>query len=288
VNNNYVKYTAIPELLPLHPGDELIIASDLTKLAFLARRKEGDFSIPLFMQAFKTKLGNSSTLLVPAYNHDLKDGDRYNPGKTLPVTGSLASGLLNDPSFKRTANPLHSFLVWGKNSAFYTSLNNTSSFGGNSPFAFFGEHKAIMLCIATGVADALTYVHYFEEKYRVPYRTYRKLKIHVQSDIPGTDVREYLLYAKKKGWTMNLPALEQKFRQEGLITETLINNIRFQMVDINRASRIIESDIKENRAGSIARFDYTLFLKEHVKAYLYKLNFYKSKGDRIRKYTGLF
>ncbi len=102
-------------------------------------------------------------------------------------------------------------------------------------------------------------------------------------DGKSSENRAYTLYAKKTGWTIDLLPLEEKLKEKALIKEYFINEVKFQILNINEIHSIIENDIKNNKAASIAYFDAKLFVKETIKDYLYKLNLYKTKGERIRQ-----
>lgn len=283
MQKKYVKYQQIVQELPVNQGDELIIASDLTRMAFQTMRREGGFDIRKFLRSFMEVLTPEGTLLIPAYNHDLKSGDFFDPEKTRPVTGSLALSLLGDDQFKRTRNPLHSFYVWGKYAHSYAGLANKSSFGKDSPFAYFAGHQTKMLCISTHIADALTYTHYLESLHQVPYRKEKTIKIKYRIG-EQLDERLFSIYAKKKGWINDFTLLEKVLLEKGAAKEMTINGLRFQLLDINAAKKIIEDEIAGSR---VAYFNFKLFFKELLKEYLYKLKLYKTTVERIRQNTNL-
>ncbi len=280
--HQYIRYKELIKCFDIHAGDELIIASDITRLALAARKHELGFDINAFINSIKEHLTEKGTLLIPSYNYHLKSGDVFDIKNTRPITGVLALAVMNNHGFERTQHPLHSFMVWGKNKDKYLSLKNKSSFGIDSPFSLFAPHKTKMLCISTRVADSLTYVHYYEEKAKVSYRFRKKILINYVDKESKSSQREYSIYAKKPGWISDFTYLQKKIREAGIIEEYVYNGISFQLLTLDHAAEIIEKEVFNNKARKIRRFSPALFLKTSLKPYLYKLKLFKTTTDKIR------
>lgn len=261
----------------------LVLTADLTRLAFAARRHEGAFRTEDLIVGFLDLLGAEGTLAIPSYNFNLRDGDHFSRKKTLPVTGALASAALGMEAFSRSGNPLHSFLAAGKMSGEIASLNNKSSFGSDSPFAFFLKHGASMLVVGVPLSEAFTMVHHAEETNRVKYRTTRKMKIFLEDERRWA---EYSLFSKKPGWTMDMAGLEQLLISRGIARSFEINRVSCTLVGLEPAFRVVLEDIRENRARNIARFSPKLYLRDQAKAILSVFGF-QTLGDKISHDPGL-
>ncbi len=281
-NTKYIPYQEIINHLPVEAGDTLIIASDIIKIAFLAKRKEGSFDVNSLINSIQQKLTQEGTILIPSYNHNLISGQSFDIRKTKPITGALALAALNRDDFTRSRHPVHSFLVWGKNSQFYTSLDNVSSFGPDSPFAYFSQQNAKMLCIATRLADAFTYTHYVEECEKVNYRMIKKLVLNYTDNSGLTTNRNFTVYAKKRGWNFNLESLEERMKKEHYLSEYEMNNQLFQLITFSGSYDTISGVIKSGKRSRPAYFDIRLYVKELLKDYLYNLKLYRSTADKIK------
>ena len=197
--------------LDIKPGSLVWVAADITRMALAGRRIEPPFDVNNFIDTIKQVLGKGGTLVIPAFNFNLRNGDTFSPSNSLPITGALAVAALKRPEFIRTQNPLHSFLVWGEHAEALAALDNRSSFAADSPFSFLLEHHGKMLLIDTSIRAAFTFVHHVEEMEKVRYRKYKKILInveHTEEETRGqgeeeTRGREVLLYAKKPGWNMD-------------------------------------------------------------------------------------
>ena len=277
---DYISYKQIPFNLNINRGDTIVLASDITRLAMISMKKEGGFDANLLIDAFQEKLGKEGTLLIPAYNFNLKSGDEFSPVNTPPVTGALSLLAFHRSDFVRTWHPLHSFMVWGKHAMMFCDLKNKSSFGKNSPFALMEQLNARMLFAGTKPADALTFTHYIEESLSVKYRKYIKMNIDYVDDHNMHELKEFLFYRKKPGWTMVMDRLESLLN-EIYIEDKDVNGIRFCLLELTKAGQIIRKDIVSNDAKNIADFSANLYLKDVVKRILYKFRRYQTVHDRI-------
>lgn len=286
-SQNYIPLTELPHLLAIQPGDALLIASDLTRLAILALRKGQAFTPDLLIDRFLDKIGPEGTLILPAFNFNLRNGDTFDPLHTVPVTGALAEAAFKRKDFLRTCHPLHSFLVAGKDARLLAAMNNTSSFGPDSPFSYFKENNVKMVMIGTNVTDSFTFVHHVEELERVKYRSYRTLSIHYAGPDRNPEAKDFSIYAKKAGWTLNLSLLEALFREKDLLKQCNFNGIPCSQIRLGEAFPVIRDDIRSNHAGNISRFSVKLLLKEKMKRVLSSLHLHQTLTERIHRAAGV-
>lgn len=279
--SNYIPYTEIATKLDISEGDVVLLTSDILKLAMKSRKMEGQFSAARFLESFMEALGNSGTLLIPAYNFDLESGDAYSIKKTIPMTGSLAIAAMKMEGYIRTAHPLHSFLVWGKDAGELSQMDNKSSFGQDSPFAYLHDKNALMVFAGTGIAEAMTFTHYVEACEKVKYRKHKNLSIKY-TDIEGiSNLREYNIFSKKPGWTMDMGTLEESLSQAAM-QQIIINEVPFSMLRCKEAFEYIRNDIRENKAASIARFNMKLYFRDVIKQCFLRYNIFRTTYGKIR------
>ena len=279
-------YLDMVRQLDIKPGSLVIVTADLTRMALLGRRKEVGFNIDHLIDCLKQCLGKGGTLVIPSFNFNLKNNNYYHPARSLPVTGALATAAMKRLEFLRTKNPLHSFLVWGKYAEALAALDNQSSFAADSPFAFMKEHQAKMVLIDTTISAAFTFVHHVEEMEKVSYRKYRKIRIFVGENDGKPARKEYLLYAKKPGWTMDLEGLEKLLIEQQIAKKILINQVPFTLVDLETAYPVIANDILHNNAKNLARFNPVLYLREKAKSMLASVGIH-TLADKISHDPGL-
>lgn len=277
----HVPYQKIPSVLGIRRGDFVIIASDITRLAMVSKRKEGSFVADKFIDSFQKQVGREGTLMIPSFNFNLRSGDEFSPVTTPPTTGALSLLAFHRSDFVRTRNPLHSFMVWGRMAGKLASLQNLSSFGKDSPFAVMKDCHAKMVFIGVKPADALTFTHYVEEDAGVTYRKYKNIRIRYFDEQNLSASKDFLLYAKRRGWTMRPDRLQQLLKQDLLKTRQ-INGIYASVLPLDKTYNLIYNDIRENNAKNIAAFDPGIFFKDLMKEILYTFKGFRTTGDKIK------
>ncbi|MCK4568802.1 MAG: AAC(3) family N-acetyltransferase [Bacteroidales bacterium] len=277
----YIPYREIAGKLQIQNGDVVLLTSDILRLAMRARKTEREFSAEAFLESFIEVLGPDGTLLIPAYNFDLENGDAYDISKTEPMTGSLAVAAMHIDGFIRTTHPLHSFLVSGKDAGLLSDLENSSSFGKDSPFAYLLEKNALLIFAGTTIEEAMTFTHFVEENEQVRYRRYKNLKVDYTDRKGDTYAKVFKLYAKKAGYTMALDRLADILPAE-ILFKNMINNVPFISLRCKDTYEIIGRDIRENNASSIAKFSYSLYIRDIIKNGLQRFNLFRTTYGKIR------
>jgi len=280
-HGKYIPYREVAAALELHPGDAVLLTSDILKLAMKARKQEKEFSAGQFLGSFSNAVGPEGNLLIPAYNFDLEDGDAFDLLKTAPMTGSLGVAALNNKEFVRTWHPLHSFLVKGKDASALSAMRNSSSFGVDSPFAWMYERNALMVFAGTTPAEAMTFTHFVEETEQVRYRSYRSLSIRYSDADGNASEKVFRIYAKKAGWTMKIDKLVKLFSSD-VLRRYRINGIDFFTIRCRSAYDVISRDIRENNARSIAAFSMKLYFRDILKLWLKRFNLFRTTYGKIR------
>lgn len=253
-----------PQLMGIQRGANLLLTADLTRVAWLLR-KGGVAQAPrTFLDAFVDGVGPTGTLVVPTFNYDLKDGERYDSALTPPITGALGQSALVHPAFIRTAHPLHSFAVAGALKERFLSANDPSSFGPRSPFALFRAEHFVLLGIDMHLNYALSYFHHVEELEKVHYRSWRELKILYSADGDEAEERHYRLFAKRNGYENELSRLIPKLEAADVLTKGKEHGLTYLRVDLSKAHDVILNDVRTNRAGSIVKWTFRNWLRDTI------------------------
>lgn len=268
---DYISYLQIPDKLHLQKGDILVVSSNIIRFAYITQKYESRFDPNLFIEKLQEAVGDDGTLVFHAFNFNMKSGATFDIKNTPPeIAGSLSLTAFRRNDFKRTQHPLHSFLVWGKHAPHLTSLTNKSSFGSDSPFAFFKEQNAKMLSIDLDLVGTLTFTHYVEEMERVGYRYLKKYLINYIDAEGISTLKEYVLYGKHRGYINLVNPLLPEFIKQESIEQYQFNTVSFNIIDLAKAFEIIQYDLQKNAGKNIYRFSLRVFLKNIVKELLGK------------------
>lgn len=258
------KINEIPSHLGLEETDTLFFATDVSRLAMLARKKNETLNLDQLVDAFLEQVPRGN-LIVPAYTDNLRNGETFDWKKSKPTTGALSNKVLKRSDFTRTKDPLHSVLVKGVDSQEILALKDKSTFGEQSVFAFMDRKNGKMLFIDVTLNQSFTYLHYLEEKWNVSYRKFYKKKIKVVEDGKVMD-SEVLFYTKKAGFLANIEKFEQYLKEEGIIQQYDYEGIPLILLkfsDINvHARKYLDG------GGKFYRFNFPFLIKSIAKQLL--------------------
>ncbi|MCK9612635.1 MAG: AAC(3) family N-acetyltransferase [Bacteroidales bacterium] len=269
MQEHYIPYSKIASELPLSREEIVLVASDISRLAFVSMKQEKYFFPDVFIDCLKEKVC-TGTLLIPAFTDKPETDKVFDIRKAKPLTGALSESVFKRNDFKRTSDPFHSFFVWGKHQEDIIKIRNKSTFGEGSVFAFLHSNNAKMLMIDVDMQHSFTFAHYVEECEQVFYRHYKKYNIRCLQENGGIREEEFLFFEKKAGVSNTLNNLEQHFI-EGKITQTfLINSIPFLLTDLGKAFDYIQMEIKNNKARNLYYFSPKDFIKQKIKSIVLK------------------
>lgn len=245
--------------LGITKNDKILVSSDVIKL--IIQIVEGDQSklrdkvtmthlLDEIIDCFKDIVGNGGTLLFPTFFWGFCKGKTFDYSKTQGQTGSLSNRALSRNDFKRTSHPIYSFAVWGEGADEILDLQNKSSFGYDSPFAWLHKNQGKQFYID---AIGFTFLHYVEEMFGVSYR-YLKDFTSEYIDYKGNlSTRTYSMYVRD----LNLNFIVSK---EGLYRVLLehnsmkiinLNNIEFGLIPFSSAYDALKDEILNNQSKNL-------------------------------------
>lgn len=265
----YIPYQEIVHQLELKDDDILLIASDITQLAYTSFKNKEKFNSNLFIDSFKHKL-KRGTLLFPAFVDHFKDGDVFDKFRTTPEMGALSKLTFERVDFMRSSDPLHSFTVIGEYADDISEINSDSTFGNDSVFAFLKERKAKMLLIDVDLQHSFTFAHYVEENQKVNYRKYRDLNYKYVNEDGENSERKVQVFTKKNGIVNTLNNFENLFIEKGAMGKIQINGSVFRLIHLDTAFEIMKDDIQNNEAGNMYVFDWQQFIRSTIKSLIRK------------------
>ncbi len=265
----YIPYQEIVNQLELEEDDVLLIASDISKLAYNTFKNKEKFNSNFFVDSFKQKLKNG-TLLFPAFVDNFKEGDIFDKYTTEPEMGALSKLTFERVDFIRSSDPLHSFTVVGKYADDISEIKCKSTFGNDSVFAFLKEKKAKMLLIDIDLQHSFTFAHYVEEKFRVNYRKYTDINFKTINESGKLIDEKIHFYGKKNGIVNTLNKLEKLFIERGAMGKIEINGCVFSLIYLESAYEIMKDDIQNNKAINMYSFDFKEYVRSSIKSLLGK------------------
>ncbi len=254
--DKYVNLQDIPSHLGITRGGVVFISSDIINLGIACMKNGEKFNANILIDAFLKEVGPNGTLIFPTYNWDFCHGTTFDYFMTKSKTGALSMAALKHPSFKRTKHPIYSFAVAGKYQDELCSMNNVSSFGADSPFAFLEQVNAQNVIIDVNYSNCFTFTHYLEQKIGVTYR-YEKLFSGGYIDEHGIkSIREYSMYVRDLDLDVvnDMEAMGKDMENAGIAESVLINNLPFKIVNMGECFPLYKEDILNNKSRKLVRY----------------------------------
>lgn len=252
----YLPYEEIAAAICLRPKDRVYLSSDLLALAWTARKNGEDFSADRFIESFQEQLTPEGTLLVPTFHFDFSNKGIYDYKRTPSASGALGNAALHRKDFKRTAHPMHSFCIWGKDQELLCGMQNLNSFGNDSPFAYMKDFHVIQVMVGTDYSHSMTFVHYVEAVAKVPYRFFKQFSGSYIDERGTETVRTYEYPARdlELGSKEQFNRIGKKLEERGIAKVYSINEILVRKVDLAESFPLIYEDAVSNRCRNLYDF----------------------------------
>ena len=244
------KYDEIIEKISELKKDDIVcITSDIISLVLNFRKQKEIFDPNKLVDAIIKKIGSNGTLLIPSFNWDFCKGKKFDYYKTPSQTGSLSSAALKRKDFKRTKHPVYSFAVWGRDQKYLCNLNNISAYGNDSPFSYLYSKSGKYFFIGFDYRDrkGFTVLHHFEERIGVNHRFFKNFKsLYIDEKKKEKEIacKIFVRDLKKNFYTAIKSSMDKKLIKNNGYQKYLINDVKFSLVDIGIAGKIIIKDLK--------------------------------------------
>lgn len=250
-------YEDIVNCFELKRGDRIWLSSEIIKLVLKFKKKKMEFDGNELINAFQNAVGEKGTIIIPTFSFEFSNDKYYDILNTKGTTGALGNLAMQREDFCRTQHPMHSFEVWGKDKELLISMNNTHSFGIDSPFGYcLGKHvKQIIL--GTDYVHAMTFIHYAEVTCNVPYRFAKSFTGEYVNADRISEMRTYNYAARK----LEIQP-EERFNRIGAVLEKMgiskklnIDGLICYAIDLAKSYPVICRDILENSGENIYDFN---------------------------------
>lgn len=257
IDNPAIGLGDIVQYLDIHSGDIIMVSSDVSRLVFAEYHRIGEIpNLDVLIDSLKDAVGEEGTLIFPTFTWDFCKGLPFDILRSDCKTGTLSNAVLKRLDFKRTKHPLYSFAVWGKDTELLCAYENIESFGPGTPFEYLYEHHAKNLLIDISLTQGYTFTHHCEQIGKAPYRFFKKFTSeYIDNDGVKTQ-RTYRMYVRKRALNAieGFDEMEEDFIRRQIEKITIINDIRYAIVDIYSSFQLILDDVVNNRSRKIYKY----------------------------------
>ena len=164
------------KLADLSNGDTVLVQSNLSLFGRIDGCRKKNEILDLYYSSLWDVLGAKGTLVVlTAFEDYARYGVAFHREKSPSLSGSFSEYVRQIPGAVRSIHPVLSMTAVGQNASYLCEGNHYEGFGYDSPWGRLHRLDAKIMTLGYGItSDGMTFLHYLENLYGVPYQ-YTKL-----------------------------------------------------------------------------------------------------------------
>lgn len=202
--------------LGVNPGDVLCIHGDAGVAAQIKSLADRSALQELFdvIEAF---LGPKGTLVIPAFTYSATKNAVYAPASTPSEVGMFSEAFRQRTNVTRSLNTIFSMCASGKYAEDFRNSRVDDCFGSATAFDLLYQTNALILALGINMRKGVTFTHYVEQKFQVPYRymqTFFGRIQHGNDKIQGQPITYYVRDMSLRS-NQNLGYFERRARASG-------------------------------------------------------------------------
>jgi aminoglycoside N3'-acetyltransferase len=238
------------------PGDGLMVHS---ALQFLGRPAGG---AGMYLTALQSVIGNSGTVVVPTFNFDFCHGAPFDPDQTPSKgMGAFSEWVRRCPDAHRSHHPMQSVAAIGRYAEDLAGRDTPSAFDDQSPFDRMLALDFKLLLLGAEI-QAVSMVHYSEQRAHVPYRYWKDFSGKVKIDKHWED-RTYRMFVRYMSieTQLKLSPIQDVLQAEGKWAFAAFNYGQVSLCRltdlVSAADRLLSNDpwaLIGNRDEAMARY----------------------------------
>jgi len=178
-------------------GDSIFVHSDLQSFGKLNRSITRNEFLEVYIDALKEAIGENGNLIMPTFSYSFCNNEDFDPDSTPSTVGIMTEHFRKMRNVRRSIDPIFSVAALGPDKNYFTDVG-TECFGKQSVFEklYNRDVKIIFL----GETFDITYMHFVEQRFGVPYRFIKEFKgkIKIGQKMEWFTFKYYVVYLDKK------------------------------------------------------------------------------------------
>lgn len=204
--------------------------------------------VPVDMDCFISDLinaaGKHSTLVMPTFNFNFDKDKVFNPDTTPSHNGVITECFRKYIGVKRTLNPMQSLAIYGEKQKKYLASPSETTFGKNSIFEYMYEDDAYIVLIGVDY-NKVTFYHYLEEKYNVPYRFWKTFSGEVQNKGESIEIN-YQMFVRELEYMPNINHYGLLLEERGLVNKFSFHQSIIRIFKMRDMYDLLKEDLINN------------------------------------------
>lgn len=231
----------------------LLVSSDVLKLMIHNRKLENKIDINSLIDMLIEKISTKGTLLFPTFNWDYCKGKVFDYKKTKSECGALSNLALNRKDFKRTNNPIYSFVATGKDKDYLCEMPHTDCYSFESPFGYLINNKAKNLFINLHYRlGGYPFVHVLEQELNLSHRFKKNFSGYCIDKFGKKEKKTFSLYVRKVEKGIGETFIREEFdeillKNKAITKHSIIKDIfNTSLMDLNLAYELLKDEYSRN------------------------------------------
>lgn len=250
IYNNYLTKSILVNAFKkcnLKQGDIVLVHCDLSALGQIQGTIE-DY-LNTYLKALQNVLGDTGTIVVPAYYYEYARKKIPFDIKKSPVSkelGLFSKYIKEQKKSYRSLNPITSLAAIGEKAEYICGGKTASAYGVDSGFDRLYKARAKMAFVGVDLS-VMTYVHYVEYMVGVPhlYNKYYEIPIYDNGkkiNLPVSGQVRYLDFKVDLGSSANT----EKFEKAGIVKKAKAGNGYIRVVSFEDAYEFLKTKLQND------------------------------------------
>lgn len=225
-------------------GDSIFVHSDLKSFGKVNSKITRNEFIGSFVEALRKTVGENGNIIMPTFSYSFCKNEIFDPETTPSTVGSLTEYFRKLDGVKRSMDAIFSVAASGPDKDYFVNVG-TNCFGGKSIFAkLYNKNVKIVFL---GETFDITYMHFVEQRYGIPYRFIKKFKGKIKV---GSELREFIfdynVRPLDKNINYDLEGIADFLEDKGVLEKSELGNSKIRVIHAVDAFNEITKGFKEN------------------------------------------
>lgn len=228
----------------LKEGDDIFVHSDLKSFGKIAGKISREEFLGAFLKALLEVVGPKGNIIMPTFSYSFCKKEVFDPKETKSTVGILTEYFRRLSEVKRSMDPIFSVAALGPDKDFYTEVG-TDCFGRNSIFEKLNKKKAKMVFL--GETFDMTYIHFIEQHYNVPYRFIKHFSGQIKTGNASKECTfAYNVRPLNENIEYDLEGIAEFLDRKKVLSQSILGNSKIRVVNAGDAFNQISDGLKNN------------------------------------------
>lgn len=228
----------------INPGGSIFVHSDLKSFGRPVSRITRTEFLGAFIEALLRVVGENGDLIMPAFSYNFCKNEVFDPENSPSTVGILTEYFRKLEGVKRSNEAIFSVCALGGQKEYFTDVG-TDCFGEKSIFEKLYDKNTRIVFL--GETFDMTYLHFIEQRYGVPYRFIKEFKGEIKL---GSELKKltfsYNVRPLDKNVEYDLEGLADFLEKSGALTKIPLGNSKIRAVNAVDAFNAVSNGLKKN------------------------------------------